>query len=83
MYKLLNPEKQLKMLSGFFLNRVNQMISGNSKGVNNRHVQFGSITRSGKGYNGHCAYMASPLEMFCENFEYYVRHLNKKILKYF
>ena len=60
----LNPEKQLKIKSGFFLNRVNisanQMIIGNSKGVNNRHVRFGSITSSGKGCNGHCIYMASP-----------------------
>ena len=44
----LNPEKQLKIKDRFFLNRVNnsanQMISGNSKGVNNRHIQFGSIT---------------------------------------
>ena len=30
------------------------MISGNSKGVNNRHAQFGSITSLGKGCNGHC-----------------------------
>ena len=59
----LNPEKQLKIKSGFFLNRVNisanQMIIGNSKGVNNRHVQFASITSSGKGCNGPCTYMAS------------------------
>ena len=58
----LNPEKQLKIRSGFFLNRVNisanQMIIGNSKGVNNRHVWFGSITISGKGYNRRCTYMA-------------------------
>ena len=60
----LNPEKQLQIKSGFFLNRVNisanQMIIGNSKGVNNRQVRFGSITSSGKGSNGHCTYMASP-----------------------
>ena len=31
------------------------MIIGKSKGVNNRHVQFGSITSSGKGCNGHCS----------------------------
>ena len=58
------PEKQLKIKSGFFLNRVNisanQMIIGNSKGVNNRHVRFGSITSLGKGCNGHCTYMAFP-----------------------
>ena len=34
------------------------MIIGNSKGVNNRHVWFGSITSSGKGCNGHCTHMA-------------------------
>ena len=60
----LKAEKQLKIKSGFFLNRVNilanQMIIGNSKGVNNKHVRFGSITNSGKGCNGHCTYMASP-----------------------
>ena len=60
----MNPEKQLKIKSGIFLNRVNisanQMIIGNSKGVNNRHVQVGSSTSSGKGCNGHCTYMASP-----------------------
>ena len=60
----LNPEKQLKIKSGFFLNRINisanQMIIDNSKGVNNRHVWFGSISISGKSCNGHCTYMASP-----------------------
>ena len=60
----LNPEKQLKIKSGCFLNRVNisanQMIIGNSEGVNNRHVQFGSIKSSGKDCNGHCTCMASP-----------------------
>ena len=70
----LNPEKQLNIRSGFFLNRVNisanQMIIGNSKGVTNRHVRFGSITSSGKGCNGHCTYMASPWEMYCENFDW-------------
>ena len=42
----------------FFLKSVNisanQMISGDSKGVNNRHVWFGSIISSGKGCNEHC-----------------------------
>ena len=60
----LNPEKQLKIKSGFFLNRVNisanQMIIGSSKGVNNRHMWFGSITSSGKDSNGRCTCMASP-----------------------
>ena len=57
------------------------MISGNSKGVNNRHVRFGSVKSSVNGCNGHCAYMASPKEIYCENLigrKYYVRHLNKK-----
>ena len=70
----LNAEKQLKIKSGFFVNRVNisanQMNIGNSKGVNNRHVQFGSITSSGKGCNGHCTYMASPWETYCEKFDW-------------
>ena len=39
----------LKMKSGFLLKRINisanQMISDDSKSVNNRHVRFGSITR--------------------------------------
>ena len=60
----LNPEKQLKIKGRFFLNSVNisanQMIIGNSKGVNNTHVRFGSITSLGKGCNGHCIYMVSP-----------------------
>ena len=46
------------------------MISGDRKGVNNRHVQFGSITNSGKGYNGHCTFMVSPQEMHGENFDW-------------
>ena len=33
---------------------ANQMISGDSKGVNNRHVWFSSITSSGKGCKGQC-----------------------------
>ena len=44
------------------------MINGDSKGVNNRHVQFGSIIRSG--CNGHCTFMAPPLEMYGENFDW-------------
>ena len=46
------------------------MISGNSKGVNNRYVRFGSITSSGKDCNGHCTYMASPYGMYCESFDW-------------
>ena len=38
------------------------MIIGDSKGVNNRHVWFGSITSSGKGCNGH--YTAKTLFLF-------------------
>ena len=62
------------------------MISGNSKGVNNRHIQFGSITSLGKGCNGHCNYMASHKNCIVKvliGHKYYVRHLNKKILKIF
>ena len=68
----LNPEKQLKITSGFFLRvniSTNQMIIGNSKGVNNRHLWFSSITSLGKGCNGHYTYMASPLEMYFHDFE--------------
>ena len=60
------------------------MIIGNSKGVNDRHIQFGSITSSGKGYNGHCTYMASHRKCIVKvliGSKYYVKHLNKKILK--
>ena len=59
----LDPEMQLKIKSGFFLERVSisadQMISGDSKVVNNRNIQFGPITSSGIGYNGHYTFMAS------------------------
>ena len=57
------------------------MIIGNSKGVNNRHVRFGSITSSGKGCNGHCTYMASHRKCTMKiliGHKYYVKHLNKK-----
>ena len=51
MYKLSWIRKICKIKSGFFLKRinlsVNQMISGDSKSVNNRQVWFGSITRLG------------------------------------
>ena len=50
MYKL--TEKTVKWI---FLKKIsitaNQTISGNSV---NRHVWFGSITSSGKGYNRYC-----------------------------
>ena len=58
------------------------MIIGNSKGVNNRHVWFGSITSSGKGCNGHCTYMASNRKYILEILigrKYYVKHLNNEI----
>ena len=59
----LDPEKQLKIKNGFFLKKVNisanQMKSGDSKGVNNRHIWFGSITSLGKGCNGHITFMVS------------------------
>ena len=83
-------EKQLKIKSGFFLNRVNisanQMIIGNSKGVNNRHIRFGSITSLGKGCNGHCTYMASHRKCIVKiliGCKYYVKHLNKRFWNIF
>ena len=52
------------------------MISGNSKGVNNRHIRFGSITSLEKGCNGYCTYMVShwkcivkSLIGLCQTFE--------------
>ena len=62
------------------------MIIGNSKGVKNRHVWFGSITSLGKGRNGHCTYMASHRKCIVKNLigrKYYVKHLNKKIFEIF
>ena len=67
----LDPKTQLKVKSGFFLKRVNisanQMIDGDSRGVNNRHIWFGSITSLGRCCNGHCNFMAFPQEMYSEN----------------
>ena len=60
------------------------MISGDSKGVNNRHAWFGSIGSSEKGCNEHCTFMVFPLEMYGKNLighKYYARRLNEKILK--
>ena len=62
MYK--DPEKQLNIKSEFFYTEqtyisANQIINGDSKGVNYRHVQFGSITSLGKHCNGHCTLMVS------------------------
>ena len=51
------------MKSGFILKRINilanQMISGDGKSVNNRHMWFDSITKSEEGRNKHCTFMAS------------------------
>ena len=59
------------------------MINGDIKGVNNRHVQFGSITSSGKGYNRHCIlwlpHRKCVVKILIDG-KYYVRHLNEKIL---
>ena len=47
------------------------MISGNnSKGVNNRHVWFISITSSRKDCNEYCTFMASPYETYGGNFDW-------------
>ena len=57
----LDPEKQLKIKSGFFSHiSANQIIRGDRKSVNNRHVWFSSSTNSGKGCNGYCTFMACP-----------------------
>ena len=37
----------------------NQMIGGDIKGANNRHMRFGSNTSLGKGCNGYCTFKAS------------------------
>ena len=60
------------------------MISGDSKGVNNNHVWFGSIKKSGKGCNGCCTLMASHMKCLVKiliGHKYCVRHLNKKIFE--
>ena len=62
------------------------MINGDSKVVNNRHVQFGSITSFGKHCNRHYIFMASHRKCMVKILigrKYYVRHLNKLILKYY
>ena len=47
----LDPERQLKIKSEFFLKRVNisanQMISGDSKGVNNKGVNNKGVNNKG------------------------------------
>ena len=45
------------------------MVNGDSKGVNNKDVQFGFIASLGKDYNGHCTFVASPQEVYDENFD--------------
>ena len=88
MYKLscMDPEKQLKIISEFFSKRINfsanQMINGDSKGVNNRHAQFGSITSSGRDCNGQ--YILWLLHRKCMvkiliGNKYYVGQLSKTI----
>ena len=80
MYKLCWILKTAKVY--FFLKRVtisaNQMINGDSKGVNNRHVQFGSITSLGKAvmdttllWLSHRKCMAEVLigHKYCQTFE--------------
>ena len=61
------------------------MIIANSKGVNNGHVRFGSITSLGKAVMD-VVLIFLPLRKCIVNFligrKYYVKHLNKKILKY-
>ena len=61
------------MESGFFLKRIdisaNQMISGDSKVVNNKHVWFDYAKSSGKGCNGCYTFIASPQEMYGGNFD--------------
>ena len=86
----LNPEKQLKIKSAFFLNRVNisanQMIIGNSKGVNNRHIQFGSIQVQEWAVMDNVLIWLPHRKCIVKILigrKYYVKHLNKKILKCF
>ena len=53
------------------------MINGNSKDVNNRHVQFDSIKSLGKSCNEHSSFMASHrkcmtkilIGILCQTFE--------------
>ena len=62
------------------------MISGNSKGVNNRHVRFGSITSAGKGCNGQCTYMASHRKSIVKNLigrKYYFQTFKQKDFEIF
>ena len=62
------------------------MINGDSKGVNNRHVWFGSITiRENTEMNTVFLWLPHRKCMvkILIDHKYYVRHLNEKILKYF
>ena len=59
------------------------MIIGNSKGVNNRHVRFGSITSSERAVmDTVLIWLPHRKCTYCEiliGHEYYVKHLNKNI----
>ena len=62
------------------------MIIGNSKGVNNRHVRFGSITSSGRAVMDTVLIWLPHRKCIVKILigrKYYVKHLNKKILKFF
>ena len=73
----------------FFLKRVNisaiQMIIGNNKGVNNRHIQSPLQVRERAVMDTVLIWL--PHRKCIVNIligrKYYVKHLNKKILKYF
>ena len=56
--------------------------SGDGKDINNRHVQFGSFTGSGKDCDRHCTFMAPHRKCMVKiliGCKYCVRHLNEKI----
>ena len=56
MYKLRNEKWIFQRINI----SANQMIKGDSKGVDNRHVWFGYITKSGEGCNSHYTFKAFP-----------------------
>ena len=60
------------------------MINDDRKGVNNRHLQFGSITSLGKGCNRHCILWLSHRKCIVKiliGCKYYVRYLNENIFR--
>ena len=65
------------------------MISSDNKGVNNRHVWFGSTTILGKGHSGYSTLWLSRRKRMvkiligCKCCVSCVKNLNEKILKYF